>query len=196
MPTLLSYPNGSVEPVTPADARLACRIDGTELDAELAINIEQARASAEHITSRWYRRQVQREQLADWPAESFIVLPLYAPQAVVIEYRSAADPEAWTPWPADQYRWGSFGFETRIDRRRTVPAWPLLADALEWPERVRIDVTVGPVDAATVPACVRRYILASVAAWVDQPAAQRAGSGDIQANPLFEHLLDGERLWA
>lgn len=199
MPTLLTYPPGSLEPVTLSEAKASCRVDGSELDADIGVTIAAARESAEQITGRWYRRQVQREQRADWPAESFIVLPLYAPQAVAIEYRSAADPEAWTPWPADQFRWGAFGFETRIDRRRAVPAWPLLADALEWPERVRIDVTVGPADLAdpaAVPGTVRRYILAQVSAWLEQPAAQRAGSGGLSANPLFERLLDREKLWA
>jgi uncharacterized phiE125 gp8 family phage protein len=196
MPTLHTYPPGSLEPVTLAEAKDACRVDISELDADIGVSIAAAREAAEQITSRWYRRQVQRALLADWPAESFVVLPLYAPQAVVVEYRSAADPEAWTQWPADQYRWSGFGFETRIDRRRAVPAWPALADALEWPERVRIDVTVGPLDASTVPASVRRYILATVAAWLEQPAAQRAGSGGLSANPLFERLLDREKLWA
>lgn len=59
---LLSYPNGSIEPVAVADARVACRIDGLDLDGELAGLISAAREQAEHITGRLARagRRVRR----------------------------------------------------------------------------------------------------------------------------------------
>lgn len=192
---LLNYPDGSLEPVTVAEARTACRIDGTELDGELAGLISAAREQAEHITGRYYRLQVQRTALADWPAERYLVLDLPYPVGAVVSYRSAAAPEDWTTLAPEQYWWQAFGFETRIKLRAAVLAWPALANSAEWDERVHVDVTVGPEDIGTVPACVKRYILASVAAWLEVPAAQRAG-GQLSANPLFERLLDPERLWA
>lgn len=192
---LFSYPQDSTEPVSLTEARAACRIDSTELDGELAGLISAAREQAEHITGRYYRLQVQRTALADWPAERYLVLDLPYPVGAVVSYRSSADPENWSLLAADQYWWQAFGFETRIKLRAAVSAWPALANSAEWDERVLVDVTVGPEDISTVPACVKRYILASVAAWLEVPAAQRAG-GPLSANPLFERLLDAERLWA
>jgi uncharacterized phiE125 gp8 family phage protein len=191
---LFPYPPGSIEPVADADARVACRIDGTELDAELVGLISAAREQAEHITGRYWRLQVQRVELADWPAGRELLLDLPAAATVAISYRSAATPDDWTALASDQIRWGALGHQTSIRLRAAVAAWPELADATEWPDRLRIDVTVGPADVATVPASVQRYILASVAAWLEQPAAQRAGQA-LSANPLFERLLDAERLW-
>lgn len=195
MPSLLSYVSGSAEPVSVFEAREACRAV-PELDIEIGVSLQAAREQAEQITSRFYRRQVQREVLADWPIERYLVLDLHEPGAVKIEYRSAVSPDTWTELPADQYRWAASGHQTRIALRAVVAGWPLLAGSEEWPDRVRIDVTVGPASAAMVPAVVRRYMLAHTAAWLEQPAAQRSGSGDIKANPLFDHLLDGERLWS
>lgn len=197
IPTLILVPlSGEPEPVTLAEARLACRLSDGELDAELADLIATAREQAEHITSRFYRRQIQVQPMSDWPLARYLLLPLHDPAAVVITYRSAADPDNWTTFAADQFRWGPLGHETSI-RLRAGVEWPTLASAEEWgeAERVRIAVTVGPSDVASVPACVRRYILASVAAWLEQPAAQRAG-GQLSTHPLFERLLDPERLWA
>ena len=117
----------------------------------------------------------------------------FCASAVAISYRSAATPEDWTALASDQIRWGALGHQTSIRLRAAVAAWPELADATEWPDRLRVDVTVGPADVASVPASVQRYILASVAGWLDQSAA--LADGRLQANPLFERLLDRERLW-
>lgn len=48
---LLSYPSGSTEPVTTADAMLACRLDDA-LTPQVAGLITVARQQAEHITYR------------------------------------------------------------------------------------------------------------------------------------------------
>lgn len=191
---LLAYPTGSSEPVTVSEARLACRIDGSVLDSDLALSIEQARQAAEHITGRFYRRQVRRVELSGWPAERFLLLDLHQPVAVAIAIRSSAEPEDWTAVDAGVFWWSARGLQTHIQLRAAQPTWPELASE-ETGLRVRLDVTVGPGEDDLVPAAVRRYILATCAAWFAQPEAQRIGSG-ISANPLFERLLDGERLWA
>ena len=187
---LLSYPPGSVEPVAVADARVACRIDGSELDAELAGLISAAREQAEHITGRQYRAQVLRESLAGWP-EGTLSLSVDKATAVVITYRSAVSPETWATLDAAAYRWACFDGRTLINPADGT-SWPDLAPD-DYPERVRVDVTSGPADADQVPESVRQYILASIAAWIDQPGA--LADGRLQPHPLFERLLDRERLW-
>jgi hypothetical protein len=74
----------------------------------------------------------------------------------------------------------------------TSGSWPDLPD-VPARARVRIDITAG--DAFDqVPQCVRTYILASVAHWVDNPGAMLA-NGKTQANPLFERLLDAVKVY-
>jgi hypothetical protein len=179
------------EPVSVAQARSYIRFDGAELDADIAITITQAREQAEHITGRFYRRRVERVESESWPL-GVTMLPFHEAAGVTIRYLSAADPDTWTELPSTVYRWSPQGFETRL-QLRAGQAWPELAPS-DYGVRVRVEVTVGLINPSTASASVRRYILASVAAWAEQPSAQRAG-GTLGPNPLFEHLLDVERLW-
>jgi hypothetical protein len=121
------------------------------------------------------------------------LLSVHDASAVEIYYRSAAQPDDWTLLDASQYRWSSCDNQTRIERRSTVASWPELATP-DYGARVRVELVAGPASGVTLPGSVRRFILAHVAAWLEQPAAQRIG-GALAVNPLAERLLDGERLW-
>jgi uncharacterized phiE125 gp8 family phage protein len=189
----IAYTAGSQEPVSVDEARAACRLDDAELDLDLLLSIQQAREQAEVLTGRCYRGQRLRDEFVGWPAGATLCLPVHEATAVEIRYRSAAQPDDWTLLDASQYRWSSQRADTRIDRRSTVASWPELATP-DYGSRVRVEVTAGPAADATLPASVRRFILAHVAAWVELPAALRAG-GAVAVNPLAERLLDGERLW-
>jgi len=186
---LLSYPTTSPEPVTAVEARLRCRIVDTALDGEIDIAISAAREQAEQITGRWYRAQTRRAEFTEWPETSVIELPCWQPETVVISYRSAAAPADWTTLSASAYKAAPLDRLTRI---QLVPGqnWPELAGE-EWGPRVRIDVSV--LAASPMPTSVRTFVLACVAAWIDEPGALL--DGRLQANPLHERLLDGERLW-
>jgi uncharacterized phiE125 gp8 family phage protein len=190
---LLAYTASGDEPVSVADARLACRLDddASELDLDLATSITAAREQAEQITGRCYRQQVLRQELTDWP-EAGVRIPVWPVSDIAISYRAAATPDTWTPLPGTVFAWGAY-FPSTVLTRKTGQQWPTLADADGMP-RVRLDLTAGPASPATVPGSVRRYILATVAAWLEVPAAQRVGQA-IQPNPLHERLLDAERLW-
>lgn len=186
---LLDYPSGSQEPVTVAEALVACRIDaGSSLEPQLAAIIEAARLQAEHITGRTYRAQVLREVAGDWPALLFD-LPVASASSVAISYRSSSAPDNWATLAPAVYRFSSLEGRTLI-RLAAGQTWPDLAPD-DYPDRVRVDVTAAA--ATPMPATVRTYILACVASWVEQPAA--LVDGRLQANPLHERLLDGERLW-
>lgn len=176
------------EPVTLAEAKLAARVDGTELDAYITGAIEAARRQAEQITGRLYRGQTLREQLQDWPAGGVITLPVLNPATCAITYWTGS---AWVSLIATAY---AFGPSADLGGTRTdlapVTTWPTLG-ALAAGPRVRIDLTV-PAPTA-VPEAVKLYIKASVSAWVNN--GDGLVSGQLAANPMLTPLLDAERLW-
>lgn len=185
MPTLQTL--SGFEPVTLAEAKLAARVDVAELDGEIGGLITAAREQAEQITGRRYRPQVLRESLADWPA---LPIAVHAATACAISYWTAGS--TWATLAPSAYVFAPAGACTVV-----VPAlgssWPVLGAVAAGP-RVRIDLTAGPAAPAEVPESVKTYIKASVAAWVKDTEAlidQR-----MVANPMFDRLLDAERLWA
>lgn len=179
------------EPVTVNEAKQAARLelDEHELDADLATLITAAREQAEHITARYYLRRVVVFELRAWPSTP-LVLPAAEPSGARIQTWNGS---AWQDWPDAEYEVASVGAKTLI-----APAlgatWPPLVQRALAPA-IRVHLTVGPASPAEVKACVKLYIKAQVAAWVDTPAAQRV-SQQLVPNPLFASLLDAERLWA
>lgn len=174
-----------VEPVTLAEAALAARVDGADLNDLITGAISAARQQAEQITGRHYRPKVVRASLASWPGDR---LPVNAPSACAISYWSGS---AWLDLAPSAYVWAPDGSGVVL-----APAlgasWPVLGPVAAGP-RVRIDLTVGPAAPADVPDAVKLYCKALVAAWIKTPEALVGGS--LQRNPLFDVLLDGERLW-
>lgn len=185
----LSYASGSAEPVSADEAMTACRID-SDLSAQVALVVAASRQQAEQQTGRTYRRQVLREELADWPSGS-VNLPVWQPASAVVTYRSAAQPDQWTTLGSGVYRFAPYGSGARL-ALADGQAWPDLASS-DWGMRVRVDITAGPTSSGEVPDCVRQYILANVAAWIDQPAG--LVDGRMQVNPLHDRLLDSERVY-
>ncbi|MEY4416874.1 MAG: hypothetical protein RIQ53_4167 [Pseudomonadota bacterium] len=177
------------ELVTPAVVATSARVDADDaaLMAELPRLIAAARAQAEHITGRVYRRGVERVTLTGWPAASQVI-PAPGPADVAVSYWDGADWITLTDDQAPQWVITDDGLGVRI-APAAGQSWPTLQDdALG--RAVRVDVTVGPAVIDDVPACVVQYICASVAAWIDQPGAM-AGRA-LDAHPLFARLLDAE----
>lgn len=179
------------EPVTLADAKLAARLDAddTTLDSFVTGAISAAREGAERITGRSYLQRAQLVELTDWPSADQ-VLPHYQPSACAVSYFDTTG--SWVTLATDQYELGALRNGTILAPTFAAAAWPVLGQRTVGP-RVRITLTAGPADPADVPAAVKLYIKANVAAWVDNPAAMAAGS--LQVSPLFERLLDRERLY-
>jgi uncharacterized phiE125 gp8 family phage protein len=190
------YVADSLDPVTVAEVKVAARIDTDALDAELASLITSAREQAEHLTGRCYRGQVLRAELADWPADTD-ALAVHNATASAVRYWTGVDFSA-SPLDSSAYVYapGGIGNNGTVLAPATGTSWPVLADRPVGP-RVRIDLTAGPApgaEAATVPESVRTVIKAVVSAWVKSPEA--LSNGVLTVNPLFERLLDGERLFA
>lgn len=187
MLTLITPP--STEPVTVAEAALAARVDGPELNSLIASAITAAREQAQQITGRLYGVQEQRASLADWPAITDGIA-VHAATAVAISYWNGA---AWANLPSTEFVFAPGGCADV--RTALAPAlgktWPVLGAVALGP-RVRVDLTAG-VPPEQTPESVKLYIKAQVAAWVKNPEA--LASGNLARNPLFDSLLDAERLW-
>jgi hypothetical protein len=175
-----------VEPVTLAEAALAARVDGADLNDLITGAISAARQQAEQITGRHYRPKVVRASLASWPTER---LPVHSPSACAIAYWSGS---AWLDLGPAAYVWAAEG-SGAVLAPALGTSWPTLGPVAAGP-RVRIDLTVGPAAPADVPDSVKLYCKAQVASWVNNGEALI--SQQLLSNPLFERLLDGERLWA
>jgi uncharacterized phiE125 gp8 family phage protein len=188
MTTLLTPP--AAEPVSLADAKLAARVDGTALDALIPALITAAREQAEQIAAQRFVTQTWRHELTDWPAADQ-PLPQHGATAVAISYWSGT---AWTVLPAEAFEFAAapFGGGTLLAPALGT-AWPVLGERAV-SARVRVDITSGgPAD--QVPQCVRLFILATVAHWIDNPGAQPA-NGRAEISPLYERLLDPVRIYA
>lgn len=179
------------EPVSVDEAKLAARVDGTELDTLIESLISSAREAAEDLTGRCYRQQVRRYELPDWP-RLCDELSTYAATACAVTYWTGS---AWSdPLDASEYAFAPGGLGDIATILAPVTAWPTLGDRIIG-ARVRIDLTAGPDVDGVVPDSVKTYIKASVSAWLKTPEAQGAGrEGVLTPNPLFARLLDGQRL--
>lgn len=185
MLTLLTPP--TTQPVSLAEAKLAAKV-GAAFDGIVPGLIITAREAAEQITQRCYMTQVRRYTSSCWPS-ACEPIHVHAATAVAISYWNGS---AWVALDSSAFAFDELGCWTGV-----APAlgtsWPTLGDKAIGP-RVRIDLTAGAADAASVPESVKTFIKAQVAAWIDTPEAQRV-SQQLTPNPLFLGLLDGERLW-
>ena len=177
----------TAEPVTVDEAKLAARVDGTALDAVIPGLISAARQLAEQSTGRQLMEQVWRIELTDWPLAAD-VLHVHQATAASITYWNGS---AWVALAGAAYEFAAQDGGTVL-----APAlgtsWPTLGDKAVG-ARVRIDLTAGVDEAGEVPQCVRLYIKALVAYWVDNPAA--AGPANREAAPFLRALLDPVRVY-
>lgn len=177
------------EPVTLDDAKRSARMDETEseLDALIGGYITAAREQAEQITGRRYRPQVLRTELVDWPAADDVIAVWEARDCAVSYWNGTA----FVSLSSSLYMYAASGRGTVL-APLTGATWPTLGDRPVG-ARVRIDLTAGPETPDAVPESVKLFIMAAVAAWADNPEAAQARA--LQVSPLFERLLDGEKLY-
>ncbi|MEJ1935462.1 hypothetical protein WDZ92_35135 [Nostoc sp. NIES-2111] len=183
-----------VEPVSLDEAKQAARVDNdlgasSSLDGLIATLITTAREQAEQLTGQLYRPQVWRTELDDWPSVD-LVLPIYRATACAVSYWNGATFVLLSG--GYLYAAGGAGGAGTVLAPAT-GAWPMLGTRAVG-ARVRIDLTGGPESPAAVPASVKTYILATVAAWLKTPEA--LASAALGPHPLFVSLLNGEKLFS
>ncbi|PTT91202.1 hypothetical protein DBR42_04365, partial [Pelomonas sp. HMWF004] len=171
MPTTISLTGA--EPVDKAAVKLAARVDTDALDDMIDSLITSAREQAEHLTGRTYRPQVLREELADWPAATDAIAVCQA-TACAVSYWTGSAWSAPLNGSAYVFAAGGIGSNGTVLAPATGTNWPTLGARPVGP-RVRIDLTAGPAAPADVPARVKLFVTASVAAWLATPEAQRVG---------------------
>lgn len=184
---LLTAP--TAEPVTVDDARDALRIDDHRFDALLPGLISAARAVAEQELGRPLVQQTWRTEMADWPA-STDVIPVHRATAAAVSYWNGS---AWTTLSGSAYAFAPNGNGTSL-APALATSWPTLGEIAIGP-RVRIDLTAGvaTADAATVPECVKAFIVALVGQLIQSP--ELSASAAMTQNPLLPRLLDSERIY-
>ena len=184
---LLTAP--TAEPVTLTEAKLAARIsDTTAFDLLVPGLIAAARQMAEQQTGRLFMAQTWCTELVDWPAAAD-VLQVHRATAAAVSYWNGT---AWVTLAGSAYVFGDLDNGTAL-APATGTAWPTLG-ARPVGSRVRIDLTAGATDADDVPECVKLYIKALCAWWIDNPSAGTPGS--LQEAPFLRALLDPVRTWA
>lgn len=164
----------SVEPVTVAECKLDSRIDGTEFDELLPALILAAREMCEQEAGRKLITQTWRVTAEAWPMreDTFVLSPL---QSAEVSYWSGT---AWTTLASDQWAIVEEGGAYAL-----LPAYglsfPSLGDLVG--PRVRIDVVCGYGGAEAVPASLKMWIRAHVAAMLRSPD----GMGDTSNQKMI-----------
>lgn len=192
------------EPISVAEAKLHCRIDGSDEDALVADLIKSAREAAEHETGRRFVRQTWEatfdgfaSALRLWPSQVLAVVSVnYVDLNGVLQAVSATD-----------YALDNAGF----------PAWLKPAYGLEWPatldvmNAVNVRYRVGYIDTgsgvggipteaeaqAAVPATLKQWMKIQVATLYDQARSSHVVGTVVSEVPgrVIERLLDPHRTY-
>lgn len=169
------------EPVSLEVAKLAARVDSDDLDTLIQSWITAGREAAEHLTGRQFRSGGFRWSGADWPAKELPVLGADGAQVM-----------HWDGVRFVELDGSAYVCTEAIEHPGTIVApalgavWPALPPIAAG-ARVQIVVTVD-VNPDLVPACVKTFICANVAAWLKNPEALTGAS--VVCNPLYDRLLD------
>ena len=176
------------EPVTIYEAAIAARLSaGDALEPMLAGLISSARQMAEQETGLQIMQQTWRVELECWPYLDQ-VLHVHRATACAITYWDGA---GWALLAGGAYSFYPLNGGTGVAPMVGV-SWPTLGAVAGGP-RVRIDLTAGETDRAAVPECIKTYIKALVAHWVNNPEASTARA--LTENPYLSSMLDPVRVW-
>lgn len=188
MPTKIIIPP-TEEPVTLADARHHCRVDGNDDDTLLTALIVAAREQAEHETGRALCTQT-RELVLDAFPESFVLRGAPIQSIFSVKYLDAINGAQQTLDSAD----------TLLDAD-SEPGYLMPAYGKSWPSTypvpnaVRVRYVCGYGAAADVPVSIKQWMLLAIDAWYSR-RNQYAEGQVIQLPDRFWHrLLDPYRIY-
>lgn len=177
----------AIEPVSLAEAKTYCRIDGEDEDGLVATLVAAARIHVEGLTARALIAQSWRVVLDRWPPGGAVRLPVGP--AMSLTGISAYDDAA----AEHELDLGQFSLEPRGARMllpRTVAGMPTLRAR----QGIEIDYVAGyGADAQDVPSDLRQAVLTLVAYWFENRDAVVVASGTTVAPRGFDRLVDGYR---
>lgn len=170
----------ATEPVTAAEVKSDARIDGTDLDATIAVLITAARQKAEDLTGRALITQTWELVLDRFPVCEIEIGKLPVSSITSVKYYDA-DGTLQT-LDSDQYTLDADTLPGRILPAYNV-TWPTTRDIKN---AVIIQFEAGYGDAADVPADIK--------IWIRHQVAKEVGGEQITASPFIDGLLDAYRL--
>lgn len=120
----------TTEPVSMAEAKAHCRIDGSAGDASLTLMIGAARRYLEDRTNRTFHQKTLEWYPAEWPDTNRIRLPRATPLVSItsVKYYSASGAE--TTWGSSNYLADTY----------STPGAIVLADGVSWPSGAQYPV--------------------------------------------------------
>ena len=174
------------EPLTLSEVKAALRVDGNDLDPDLTAKAKSAREVAEHESGLLLMPQTVRLELASWPADLIIKRGPVRSVASVQYW----DGSTWATVSSPDYVAWQDGTLWRVD---PVSSWPTLGDRVG--PRVRVNFEAGYADAASVPSCIKQFIVAVTGPWFVNPEGS-AHPMTFGVNPFLSGLLDPVRVYA
>lgn len=179
----------SEEPVTLAEAKDHCRIDGTEFDALLtSIIIPAARTAAEEETGRALCTQTRELVLDSFP-EAFALRGAPIASVVSLKYLDITGAEQ-TLNPLD------YLLDKDNEPGYVVPAygkgWP---DTYPVPNAVRLRYTCGYDAAAAVPAAIKSWMLLAIGTLKAQTETIGEAKQASLPDRFWHRLLDPYRIY-
>jgi uncharacterized phiE125 gp8 family phage protein len=183
----------AAEPLSLAEARAQCRVDAGDAseDALIALYIQAARETAEHILGRVLITQTWELSLDAFPAGEIRLGKAQALSIVSVKY---IDPNNILQTLSD----AAYALDAA-----TSPGWLLPVSGYTWPitkevvNAVRVQFTAGyGATAASVPASVRQWMLVTVAAlYAQRESFDLAGRAGVLPERFIDRLLDKEKVW-
>lgn len=180
----LKTPPGS-EPITVAEAKLHCKVDGTDEDSWFSsFFIPQAREQAEQRTGRALVTQEWEYSLDRFPADS-LTLPLPPLVSVAsITYLDGAGVR-------QTLSFGDYQVITDELQGRVIPGygkcWPACR---EWPGSVLVTFTAGYGNASAVPSGIKSWMLLAIATLYANREVVIDGQTSELPRDFFAGLLD------
>lgn len=181
----------SVRPVSLAEAKAHCRVDGSDEDALIERLVGMATERAQAVTGRALITQQLRLTLESFPVDG---IDLPCPPLVKVDALSYLN-EAGVR-VAFNAESGDYDAITDEIIGRVLPGW-----GRSWPctrrtpGSIRVDFTAGYGAAGDVPESIRSWILLTVGTLYSQREALVAGGATELPSALWDSLLDAYRVW-
>lgn len=179
----------AVEPLTIAEAKLHCRVDGSDEDALITALIVAAREQAEHETGRALVTQTWELVHDEFP-EAFVLRRAPIQSVTSIKYLDDATGAEQTLDPADYLldKDSEPGYVVPAYGKAWPATWPV-------PNAVRVRYVCGYGLAAAVPVAIKQWMLLAIGTMYAQRETMIAGQVASLPDRFWSGLLDPYRLY-
>lgn len=179
----------AVEPLTLAEAKLHCRVDGSDEDALITALIVAAREQAEHETGRALVTQTWELVHDEFP-EAFVLRRAPIQSVTSLKYLDDATGAEQTLDPADYLldKDSEPGYVVPAYGKAWPATWPV-------PNAVRVRYVCGYGLAAAVPVAIKQWMLLAIGTMYAQRETLIVGQSASLPDRFWAGLLDPYRLY-